>query len=168
MGTKLVISNAKESFLQVITAVHFPEGGKPGPGSPQIVWIIDDGVEPNGRITFGHFDYPYGSGNVGNTTVPITTFEPEIATPTNAKIGYFDNTANAMTAVMTWQIDFTDVTTIPNPFPPPPTLTITTSGTQFFVGGYYASLADAQAVKADPANSGRTLTIIQTTINPVP
>ena len=143
----ITISNSKLSFLQQITAIHFPSGTGPAP-PPQPCWIITTGTEPSGVVEFQGKKYPYGGANFAYNAFPVDTALTPLHVPVTTPgfgepFGYF-GIAHAMVAIMTF--DFSGIVS------------------EMIEGGLYMTLAAAQADVALNAGTGRHLTIVETAI----
>lgn len=155
MASKLIISNPRLSFLQRITAVHFP--GKTGTSPPvgTKVWLFITPSQPQGSVVHNGFNLPYGSmdlnyGVGGFVNPPPLT---PLVVPSSGAGGYGwsgpDSTINAgFIAVMAYFVASTSST---------------------FGGGYYGTLLQAQAALVainSPAGS-QNVTLVEATITPV-
>lgn len=148
MGTKLIISNPKLSFLQKITAIHFPEGG-PVPPVPIPVWLFVTSAQPQGSVLHNGQLFPYGSMNLNYGVGGIVNPPPltPLVVPSSGAGGYGwsgpDSTINAgFVAVMAYSV---------------------ASTSSEFGGGYYGTLLQAQLALAainSPAGS-QNVTLVE-------
>ena len=132
----VTISNPKLSFLQKITAIHFPVSGLPlTPG--QVVYLVE-GPDGGGTTAYKGHQFPYGSAcadyGVGGGLLapPLTAFKR------NGLFRYGGgsrNTATGLSAVMTW-------------------VELTVIGPLSFAGGFYVDPNIANLCAAEPINAG--------------
>jgi hypothetical protein len=146
MGTKLLISNPNLSFLQWITAIHFPGATGPAPPIQTKVYVIVGAIGLN-FVSFDGVDYPYGAVNddaVLGTFPPITPLVRSLNlgvppfTPGflySGGGGANSPALNGFVSVMQYDVEEDDI-----PFT--------------YVGGFYTSLAVANEIVALPLNSG--------------
>jgi hypothetical protein len=159
MGTKLLISNPNLSFLQWITAVHFPGATGPAPPIQTKVYVIVGAIGLN-FVSFDGVDYPYGAVNVDATPVTFPPITPLVRSlnlggaPTPPGFLYTggrgpnDPALNGFVSVMQYDVEELDI-----PFT--------------YVGGFYTSLAVANEIVALPSNSA--LSVQETTFTgPLP
>lgn len=154
MGTVLNISNPNLSFMQWITAIHFPGATGGGPPPPQIVYCINGPGQASGIVTFNNIDYPYGAANLAapsgqwpaitDTVISFTLEAPGYAgyitgfPPGGDGSNSPDTATNGFTATVTWKIDFAYANDL----------------IETFAGGFYTDLAVVKQIVNDPDNQG--------------
>ncbi len=142
-----------EDFLDQIVSVHWKTsggGGKPGTGTVYV--IVNTGAEGSGTIVVGGKTLPYGSMNLNTNEISPSPLYPtvgpyDIPFPDPHPFGYFGSggaTQPGFVPVVNWSTDG--------------------AALEYFLGGYYASQATANAIAAQASNSGRGLVVQPFTI----